>query len=131
VRLRLRWQEDQPQAALPTSAWWPGSATFVCERSFARTCRLTHGRGSRAAASRETRQKSRQGDPAGSGRRHQGGRLGLRNYVKADGELGDFQHKFRVYDREGARCPTPRCKGKIRRIVQTGRSTFYCPVCQH
>ena len=55
----------------------------------------------------------------------------LRNYVKADGELGDFQHKFRVYDREGAPCPTPRCKGKIRRIVQTGRSTFYCPVCQH
>ena len=54
----------------------------------------------------------------------------LRNYVKADGELGDFQHKFRVYDREGAPCPTPRCKGKIRRIVQTGRSTFYCPVCQ-
>ncbi|HEY8268754.1 MAG TPA: bifunctional DNA-formamidopyrimidine glycosylase/DNA-(apurinic or apyrimidinic site) lyase [Xanthobacteraceae bacterium] len=55
----------------------------------------------------------------------------LRNYVKADGELGNFQHKFRVYDREGAPCPTPRCKGKIRRIVQTGRSTFYCPVCQH
>lgn len=54
----------------------------------------------------------------------------LRNYVKADGELGDFQHRFRVYDREGAPCPTPRCKGKIRRIVQVGRSTFYCPVCQ-
>ncbi len=54
----------------------------------------------------------------------------LRDYVKADGELGDFQHKFRVYDREGEPCPTPRCKGKIRRIVQTGRSTFYCPVCQ-
>jgi formamidopyrimidine-DNA glycosylase len=55
----------------------------------------------------------------------------LRNYVRADGELGNFQHKFRVYDRQGAPCPTPRCKGKIRRIVQTGRSTFYCPVCQH
>ena len=54
----------------------------------------------------------------------------LRNYVKADGELGDFQHRFRVYDREGAPCPTPRCKGKVRRIVQAGRSTFYCPVCQ-
>lgn len=54
----------------------------------------------------------------------------LRNYVKADGELGDFQHRFHVYDREGAPCPTPRCKGKIRRIVQVGRSTFYCPVCQ-
>jgi formamidopyrimidine-DNA glycosylase len=38
--------------------------------------------------------------------------------------------RFRVYDREGKRCPTPRCTGVIRRITQTGRSTFYCPVCQ-
>ena len=46
------------------------------------------------------------------------------------GELGYFQHSFRVYDREGEPCPTPGCSGTIRRIVQTGRSTFYCPVCQ-
>jgi formamidopyrimidine-DNA glycosylase len=38
--------------------------------------------------------------------------------------------RFRVYDREGQRCPTPRCRGTIRRITQGGRSTFYCPVCQ-
>jgi formamidopyrimidine-DNA glycosylase len=38
--------------------------------------------------------------------------------------------RFRVYDREGQRCPTPRCSGLIRRIVQVGRSTFYCPFCQ-
>jgi formamidopyrimidine-DNA glycosylase len=38
--------------------------------------------------------------------------------------------RFRVYDREGQRCPTPRCMGRIRRIVQAGRSTFFCPVCQ-
>jgi len=38
--------------------------------------------------------------------------------------------RFRVYDREGARCPTAKCPGTIRRIVQAGRSTFYCPVCQ-
>jgi len=38
--------------------------------------------------------------------------------------------RFRVYDREGARCPTKGCAGTIRRIVQAGRSTFYCPVCQ-
>lgn len=38
--------------------------------------------------------------------------------------------RFRVYDREGERCPTPRCHGVIRRITQAGRSTFYCPVCQ-
>jgi formamidopyrimidine-DNA glycosylase len=52
----------------------------------------------------------------------------LRDHRRADGSLGDFQHKFRVYDREGEPCPT--CKGKIKRIVQAGRSTFYCPSCQ-
>ncbi|MEA2905167.1 MAG: formamidopyrimidine-DNA glycosylase [Alphaproteobacteria bacterium] len=54
----------------------------------------------------------------------------LRDHKRTDGELGLFQHNFRVYDREGAACPTPGCKGTIRRIVQTGRSTFFCPVCQ-
>jgi len=54
----------------------------------------------------------------------------LRDYTQADGSLGYFQHRFRVYDREGANCPTPGCTGTIRRIVQSGRSTFYCPRCQ-
>ena len=54
----------------------------------------------------------------------------LRDHRRTDGSLGDFQHNFRVYDREGRRCPTPGCRGTIKRIVQTGRSTFYCPVCQ-
>ena len=54
----------------------------------------------------------------------------LRDHRRTDGELGDFQHNFRVYDREGKPCPTPGCRGTIRRIVQGGRSTFYCPVCQ-
>ncbi len=53
----------------------------------------------------------------------------LRDYVKADGELGLFQHRFAVYDREGEPCPRAD-GGMIRRIVQSGRSTFYCPVCQ-
>jgi formamidopyrimidine-DNA glycosylase len=52
----------------------------------------------------------------------------LRDHRRADGSLGDFQHNFQVYDREGERCPL--CKGTIKRIVQTGRSTFYCPSCQ-
>jgi len=52
----------------------------------------------------------------------------LRDYVQASGERGLFQHRFCVYDREGKRCP--RGDGTIRRIVQSGRSTFYCPVCQ-
>jgi formamidopyrimidine-DNA glycosylase len=54
----------------------------------------------------------------------------LRDHRQTDGELGFFQHNFRVYDREGAPCPTPGCGGTITRIVQTGRSTFFCPVCQ-
>ena len=54
----------------------------------------------------------------------------LRDYRQASGELGYFQHTFRVYDREGAPCVTPDCTGTVRRIVQSGRSTFYCPACQ-
>jgi formamidopyrimidine-DNA glycosylase len=54
----------------------------------------------------------------------------LRDHRRTDGELGDFQHNFRVYDRAGTKCPTPRCTGTIRRIVQGTRSTFFCPVCQ-
>jgi formamidopyrimidine-DNA glycosylase len=54
----------------------------------------------------------------------------LRNHRLTDGELGMFQHHFRVYDREGEKCPTPGCRGTIKRIVQNGRSTFYCPSCQ-
>jgi formamidopyrimidine-DNA glycosylase len=54
----------------------------------------------------------------------------LRDYRQADGELGYFQHSFRVYDREGEPCPAPGCSGTVRRFVQSGRSTFYCPKCQ-
>ncbi|MCF4167447.1 bifunctional DNA-formamidopyrimidine glycosylase/DNA-(apurinic or apyrimidinic site) lyase [Zavarzinia compransoris] len=53
----------------------------------------------------------------------------LRDYVRADGELGYFQHSFKVYDREGAPCPA--CdRSVILRIVQSNRSTYYCPRCQ-
>ncbi|MBU0584570.1 MAG: bifunctional DNA-formamidopyrimidine glycosylase/DNA-(apurinic or apyrimidinic site) lyase [Alphaproteobacteria bacterium] len=55
----------------------------------------------------------------------------LRDYAQADGSLGYFQHQFSVYDREGEACRKPGCHGTISRIVQSGRSTFYCPVCQH
>lgn len=53
----------------------------------------------------------------------------LRDHKRVDGELGEFQHRFAVYDREGSACQK-RCGGKVRRIVQSGRSTFYCPKCQ-
>ena len=54
----------------------------------------------------------------------------LRDYAAADGALGYFQHRFRVYDREGEPCLNDPCKGVITRKVQAGRSTFYCPACQ-
>ncbi|GGH06251.1 formamidopyrimidine-DNA glycosylase [Alsobacter metallidurans] len=54
----------------------------------------------------------------------------LRDYAQTDGSLGYFQHRFRVYDREGEPCPTPGCRGVVQRIVQSGRSTFFCATCQ-
>jgi len=54
----------------------------------------------------------------------------LRDHRRIDGELGDFQHEFAVYDREGEHCLRPGCRGTIRRTVQSGRSTFHCAVCQ-
>ncbi len=60
----------------------------------------------------------------------QAGGSSLRDHRRTDGALGDFQHDFRVYDRAGKPCPRPGCRGTIKRIVQTGRSTFFCPLCQ-
>jgi formamidopyrimidine-DNA glycosylase len=65
----------------------------------------------------------------------------LRDHKRVDGELGNFQHRFAVYGRGGKRCsgsPSGRdavggkkvCGGTVDRIVQAGRSTFYCPRCQ-
>lgn len=52
----------------------------------------------------------------------------LRDYVQSDGEIGYFQKRFRVYDREGQPCTV--CRQPIKRIVQAGRATFFCPRCQ-
>jgi len=54
----------------------------------------------------------------------------LRDHRRTDGDLGYFQHSFRVYDRAGDKCPRSGCTGVVRRLVQNGRSTFFCPVCQ-
>ncbi len=54
----------------------------------------------------------------------------LRDHRQANGELGYFQHSFSVYDREGQDCVTCAGKRPIMRIIQGGRSTFYCPACQ-
>ena len=54
----------------------------------------------------------------------------LKDFRQADGELGYFQHSFQVYGREGAACVTENCQDIVHRIVQSGRSSFYCPSCQ-
>ena len=54
----------------------------------------------------------------------------LRDHRQVDGTLGYFQHRFAVYDREDAPCPREGCRGIVARFVQSGRSTFHCPVCQ-
>jgi len=54
----------------------------------------------------------------------------LRDHKQTDGTMGYFQHSFNVYDQEGKPCKSKGCKSTIKRIVQSGRSTFYCPSCQ-
>lgn len=54
----------------------------------------------------------------------------LRNCRHPDGKLGYFQHSFEVYNHEGQPCTTPGCDGVVRRLVQNGRATFWCPKCQ-
>ena len=54
----------------------------------------------------------------------------LKDYQHADGSLGYFQHSFAVYGRDGQSCPRAACSGTIQRIVQSGRSTFFCACCQ-
>ncbi|MGO9358421.1 MAG: bifunctional DNA-formamidopyrimidine glycosylase/DNA-(apurinic or apyrimidinic site) lyase [Xanthobacteraceae bacterium] len=54
----------------------------------------------------------------------------LRDHRQTSGELGYFQHNFRVYDREGEACKTRGCGGTVKRFTQNGRSTFWCPACQ-
>ena len=54
----------------------------------------------------------------------------LRDFAHTDGSLGYFQHRFKVYDREGEPCPNECCSAVVERLVQSGRSTFYCARCQ-
>ncbi len=60
----------------------------------------------------------------------QSGGSSLKDHIQADGSLGYFQHNFAVYDREGEPCRTDGCGQPVKRMVQAGRSTFYCARCQ-
>lgn len=54
----------------------------------------------------------------------------LKDYAQVSGELGYFQHRFSTYGREGEACLSEGCDATIQRIVQSNRSSFYCPKCQ-
>src|SRR5208282_2985085 len=106
---------------------------YVCEALH--RARLTPKRMASTIASRSGTPKERaerlvEGIKAVLNDAIEAGGSSLRDHKRPDGELGMFQHHFRVYDREDQKCPTTGCRGVVKRIVQNGRSTFYCPVCQ-
>lgn len=106
---------------------------YVCEAL--NRARLSPRRRASTIAARDGRPNARAADLVQAIRDVLGdaiaaGGSSLRDHRQTNGDLGYFQHNFRVYDREGARCPTRGCGGTVRRIVQAGRSTFYCPLCQ-
>jgi formamidopyrimidine-DNA glycosylase len=106
---------------------------YVCEalnlaRLSPRRIAATLGRGDGRASRRAERLAQAIRDTIAAA--VEAGGSSLRDYVRADGELGMFQHSFRVYDRAGVPCPTGGCRGVVERIIQSGRSTFFCPHCQ-
>ena len=129
---RLRRQEDVAEGRAQRPARGGRPRQHLCLRgavprqALAEAPGLHHRRPQRQAE--RARRGAGRGDQGGAQDAIKAGGSSLRDHRRADGSLGDFQHNFQVYDREGEPCPD--CKGKIKRIVQTGRSTFYCPSCQ-
>jgi formamidopyrimidine-DNA glycosylase len=106
---------------------------YVCEalhRAQLSPKRLASTIATRAGAPNERAERLVDAIKAVLGDAIKAGGSSLRDHRRTDGELGYFQHHFRVYDRAGERCVTPGCPGTVKRIVQGGRSTFFCPVCQ-
>jgi formamidopyrimidine-DNA glycosylase len=106
---------------------------YVCEalhRALLSPKRLASTIASKSGAPNERAERLVDGIKAVLNDAIKAGGSSLRDHKRPDGDLGMFQHHFRVYDREGERCVTPRCPGTVKRIVQNGRSTFYCPICQ-
>ena len=106
---------------------------YVCEslhRARLSPKRMASTVASKSGAPNERAERLVDGIKAVLGDAIKAGGSSLRDHKRTDGELGMFQHHFRVYDREGEKCLTPGCSGTVKRIVQQGRSTFYCPTCQ-
>jgi formamidopyrimidine-DNA glycosylase len=106
---------------------------YVCEalhRARASPKRLASSVATKSGAPNERAERLVEGIKAVLNEAIKAGGSSLRDHKRTNGELGMFQHHFRVYDREGEKCPAPGCRGTVKRIVQNGRSTFYCPSCQ-
>lgn len=106
---------------------------YVCEAlwraglSPSRAAGTIAGRGKRAMASSDALASAIRAVIAEA---IEAGGSSLRDHIRTDGTLGYFQHSFSVYDREGEPCRKSGCGGHIERVVQSGRSTFYCRTCQ-
>ena len=129
---RLQRQEDEPEgrAARPERRGGPRQHLRLRGAVSRAALAETHGRDDRHQDRRAERARERlvEGIKAVLNDAIKAGGSSLRDHKRTDGDLGMFQHHFRVYDREGEKCPTPGCRGTVKRIVQNGRSTFFCPV---
>jgi formamidopyrimidine-DNA glycosylase len=106
---------------------------YVCEalfRAHLSPKRLAATLATRAGGPTERAERLVEAIRAVLGEAIQAGGSSLRDHRQTSGELGYFQHSFAVYDREGEPCRTDGCGGVVKRFVQNGRSTFWCPKCQ-
>jgi formamidopyrimidine-DNA glycosylase len=106
---------------------------YVCEalfRAHLSPKRLAATLATKAGGPTEHAEKLVEAIRAVLGEAIQAGGSSLRDHRQTSGELGYFQHSFAVYDREGEPCRTKGCGGVVKRLVQNGRSTFWCPKCQ-
>ena len=106
---------------------------YVCEALW--RARLSPGRAAGSLVDRRGRKRPGAGRLAAAVRQVleeaiAAGGSSLRDHIRASGDLGAFQTRFAVYDRQGEPCPRPNCRGIVRRQTHAGRSTFLCAVCQ-
>ena len=120
---RLRRTEDAAQGGAPRSTRGGGFGKHLRQRCVEPGPALT------AAARRDHRDAGRPAAPERASARRRD-KEGAVSCDRSTGRDSDRSHPFRVYYREGQRCPNRGCAGVIRRITQAGRSTFYCSVCQ-
>ena len=107
---------------------WSASATSMPARRCSWPASRRGARRTRSRASAPTAWSTRSSTCCS--RSIEDGGSTLRDHVQPGGELGYFQTRFNVYDRAGIACPTRDCGKTVRRLVQAGRSTFYCTRCQ-